>query len=60
MEKRFYFRNSKTGDLCEIQAENSDKALLLCLKNTDWKMTEILYEGSLPLGGKEPGKETKP
>ena len=59
MKKRFYFRNSKTLDLCEVVAEDSDQALLSCLEKTGWKLTRLIYEGSLPLKAQEgrPGEE---
>ena len=41
----FIFENANTGKRFKIVAENSDEALILCLRVNGWKENEILYLG---------------
>ena len=41
----FIFSYTPSGEKYKTKAENSDKALQLCLKETSWDMNLIVYQG---------------
>ena len=41
----FIFSLGQTGEVFIVRAEDSDKALILCLKETKWNLNQILYIG---------------
>ena len=47
MESRYFyfFRHYKLGAIYKTQAVNSDVALLKCLRETQWPMEWLVYEG---------------
>ena len=41
----FFFRHFKQGTVYNTPAVNSDVALIKCLKDTNWRMDQLVYEG---------------
>ena len=41
----YFFRHYKLGAIYKTQAIHSDAALLKCLKETHWRMDQLVYEG---------------
>lgn len=41
----YFFRNGRHKAIYQTYAANSDLALMKCLEETHWKMSEIIYEG---------------
>lgn len=43
--KNFLFKNSRTGEVATVSEANSDQALLVLLREKQWPLSGVLYDG---------------
>jgi hypothetical protein len=41
----YFFKNARLGAIYKTQAPNSDLALMKCLRETNWDIAQLTYEG---------------